>query len=165
MAAREWHGGRAGSKERISLEGGSPASQAARSSPTAGAVLKPVPLQPQQSQRPERAEGPTRGRPSGVMSSIPARRPTVAAPSAEGTRRVRRAAASATKASSTSGRAAAAEARRRRRHVLPPTAVADVRIPLDERGLPQYLSSRLGDAETTLHDASASLGHDIEVQR
>jgi hypothetical protein len=43
--------------------------------------------------------------------------------------------------------------------------VADVRIPLDERGLPQYLSSRLGDAETTLHDASASLGHDIEVQR
>jgi hypothetical protein len=38
-----------------------------------------------------------------------------------------------------------------------------VRRSLDERGLPQYLSSRFGDVETTLHDASAILGHDIEV--
>jgi methylmalonyl-CoA/ethylmalonyl-CoA epimerase len=48
-------------------------------------------------------------------------------------------------------------------YVLPPADVADARRSLDERGLPQYLSSRFGDVETTLHDASAILGHDIEV--
>jgi methylmalonyl-CoA/ethylmalonyl-CoA epimerase len=48
-------------------------------------------------------------------------------------------------------------------YALPPTEVADVRSSLDERGLPQYLSSQLGEAETTLHDASAVLGHDIEI--
>jgi hypothetical protein len=48
-------------------------------------------------------------------------------------------------------------------YVLPPTEVADLRSSLDKRGLPQYLSSRLGEAETTLHDASRSLGHDIEI--
>ena len=48
-------------------------------------------------------------------------------------------------------------------YVVPPTEVADVRRSFDERGLPQYLSSRLGEAETTLHDASALLGHDIEI--
>jgi methylmalonyl-CoA/ethylmalonyl-CoA epimerase len=48
-------------------------------------------------------------------------------------------------------------------YVVPPTEVADVRRSLDERGLPQYLSSQLGEVETTLHDASAVLGHDIEI--
>jgi methylmalonyl-CoA/ethylmalonyl-CoA epimerase len=48
-------------------------------------------------------------------------------------------------------------------YVVPPTEVADVRSTLDERGLPEYLSSQLGDVETTLHDASAVLGHDIEI--
>jgi hypothetical protein len=48
-------------------------------------------------------------------------------------------------------------------YVVPETAVADVRRSLDERGLTEYLSSQLGGAETTLHDASAALGHDIEI--
>jgi methylmalonyl-CoA/ethylmalonyl-CoA epimerase len=48
-------------------------------------------------------------------------------------------------------------------YVAPTTEVADVRSSLDERGMPEYLSSRLGEAETTLHDASAVLGHDIEI--
>lgn len=48
-------------------------------------------------------------------------------------------------------------------YVVPAAEVADVRRALDKRGLPQYLSSRLGEAETTLHDASAVLGHDIEI--
>jgi Glyoxalase/Bleomycin resistance protein/Dioxygenase superfamily len=48
-------------------------------------------------------------------------------------------------------------------YVLPPTEVADLRRSLDERGLTQYLSSQLGGVETTLHDASAALGHDIEI--
>ena len=46
---------------------------------------------------------------------------------------------------------------------MPPSQVADLRRRLDERGLTQYLSSRLGGVETTLHDASAVLGHDIEI--
>ena len=48
-------------------------------------------------------------------------------------------------------------------YVVPPSEVADLRRSLDERGLPQYLSSQFGDVETTLHDASAVLGHDIEI--
>jgi hypothetical protein len=48
-------------------------------------------------------------------------------------------------------------------YVVPATEVADLRRSLDERGLSQYLSSQLGEAETTLHDASAVLGHDIEI--
>jgi hypothetical protein len=48
-------------------------------------------------------------------------------------------------------------------YVVPATEVADVRSSLDERGLPEYLSSWLGGVETTLHDASAVLGHDIEI--
>jgi hypothetical protein len=48
-------------------------------------------------------------------------------------------------------------------YVVPATEVADLRRSLDERGMPEYLSSRLGGAETTLHDASAVLGHDIEI--
>jgi hypothetical protein len=48
-------------------------------------------------------------------------------------------------------------------YVLPPAEVAEVRRALDDRGLTEYLSSQLGDVETTLHDASAALGHDIEI--
>jgi methylmalonyl-CoA/ethylmalonyl-CoA epimerase len=48
-------------------------------------------------------------------------------------------------------------------HVVPPTEVADLRSSLDERGLTEYLSSQLGGVETTLHDASSTLGHDIEI--
>ena len=47
--------------------------------------------------------------------------------------------------------------------VVPPAEVAELRRSLDERGLPQYLSSQLGEVETTLHDASAVLGHDLEI--
>jgi hypothetical protein len=31
------------------------------------------------------------------------------------------------------------------------------------RGLPEYLSAQLGEIDITFHDASASLGHDIEI--
>ncbi len=48
-------------------------------------------------------------------------------------------------------------------YAVPPTEVADLRSSLEERGLPEYLSSQLGEVETTLHDASAALGHDIEI--
>ena len=48
-------------------------------------------------------------------------------------------------------------------YVVPSTEVVDLRSALDARGLPQYLSTWLGDVETTLHDASAVLGHDIEI--
>ena len=48
-------------------------------------------------------------------------------------------------------------------YVVPQTEVADLRSSLDERGLTQYLSSQIGEVETTLHDASAALGHDIEI--
>ena len=48
-------------------------------------------------------------------------------------------------------------------YVVPATEVADVRRSLDERGLSQYLSSQFGDVETTLHDASTVLGHDLEI--
>jgi len=48
-------------------------------------------------------------------------------------------------------------------YVVPSTEVVDLRSALDERGLPQYLSTWLGEVETTLHDASATLGHDIEI--
>jgi Glyoxalase/Bleomycin resistance protein/Dioxygenase superfamily len=48
-------------------------------------------------------------------------------------------------------------------YAVAPTEVANLRSSLDERGLPQYLSSQLGEVDTTLHDASAILGHDIEI--
>lgn len=48
-------------------------------------------------------------------------------------------------------------------YVIAPADVAGVRTALDERGLPQYLSSWFGGVETTLHDGSAALGHDIEI--
>jgi hypothetical protein len=48
-------------------------------------------------------------------------------------------------------------------YAVAPTQVADLRSQLDERGLAQYLSSELGGVDATLHDASATLGHDIEI--
>jgi methylmalonyl-CoA/ethylmalonyl-CoA epimerase len=48
-------------------------------------------------------------------------------------------------------------------YVAPPTEVVHLRRSLDERGLTQYLSSHFGEVETTLHDASATLGHDLEI--
>jgi Glyoxalase/Bleomycin resistance protein/Dioxygenase superfamily len=48
-------------------------------------------------------------------------------------------------------------------YAVPRTEVADLRSSLDQRGLPQYLSAQLGETENTFHDASASLGHDIEI--
>jgi methylmalonyl-CoA/ethylmalonyl-CoA epimerase len=48
-------------------------------------------------------------------------------------------------------------------YAVPQTEVADLRSSLDERGLLQYLSSQLGEVDTTLHDASTTLGHDIEI--
>jgi hypothetical protein len=48
-------------------------------------------------------------------------------------------------------------------YALPLAEVAELRSSLDERGLAQYLSSQLGEVENTLHDASAALGHDVEI--
>jgi hypothetical protein len=48
-------------------------------------------------------------------------------------------------------------------YVAAPDAVDGVRHTLGERGLSPYLSTWLGGAETTLHDASTILGHDIEI--
>ena len=48
-------------------------------------------------------------------------------------------------------------------YAVPPTEVAELRRSLDERGMQQYLSAQLGEVESTLHDASATLGHDIEI--
>ena len=48
-------------------------------------------------------------------------------------------------------------------YVVPPAEAADLRSSLDERGLSEYLSTELGGPNVTLHDASAVLGHDLEV--
>jgi methylmalonyl-CoA/ethylmalonyl-CoA epimerase len=48
-------------------------------------------------------------------------------------------------------------------YAVPATEVADLRRSLDARGMPLYLSSQLGEVDTTLHDGSATLGHDIEI--
>jgi methylmalonyl-CoA/ethylmalonyl-CoA epimerase len=47
--------------------------------------------------------------------------------------------------------------------VVPAASVSDLRRDLEDRGLPEYLSAKLGELDSTLHDASASLGHDIEI--
>ena len=46
---------------------------------------------------------------------------------------------------------------------VPPASVEDLRRELEDRGLPEYLSAQLGEIDITFHDASASLGHDIEI--
>ena len=48
-------------------------------------------------------------------------------------------------------------------YVVSPAEVAGVRDSLDQRGMPQYLSAELGETHNTFHDASATLGHDIEI--
>jgi methylmalonyl-CoA/ethylmalonyl-CoA epimerase len=48
-------------------------------------------------------------------------------------------------------------------YVVSAESARELRAELDERSLPEYLSSRLGPLDTTLHDASALLGHDIEI--
>jgi Glyoxalase/Bleomycin resistance protein/Dioxygenase superfamily len=48
-------------------------------------------------------------------------------------------------------------------YVLPRADVDAVRAELEARGLPEYLRSRLGEVHTTLHDAGATLGHDLEL--
>ena len=48
-------------------------------------------------------------------------------------------------------------------YVVSPAEVGDLRSSLDEHGVPEYLRSEFGGAVTTVHDASASLGHDIEI--
>jgi hypothetical protein len=46
---------------------------------------------------------------------------------------------------------------------VPPASVENLRSELEDRGLPEYLSAQLGELDITFHDASASLGHDIEI--
>jgi Glyoxalase/Bleomycin resistance protein/Dioxygenase superfamily len=48
-------------------------------------------------------------------------------------------------------------------YAVPEAEVAGLRSSLDERGLPEYLSSELGEVASTLHDGSVALGHDIEI--
>ena len=48
-------------------------------------------------------------------------------------------------------------------YAVPAESVQSLRGELEERNLPEYLSAQLGDVDSTLHDASASLGHDIEI--
>jgi Glyoxalase/Bleomycin resistance protein/Dioxygenase superfamily len=48
-------------------------------------------------------------------------------------------------------------------YAVPPEEVGSLRSMLDQRGLPEYLSAQLGETHNTFHDASALLGHDIEV--
>jgi len=49
-------------------------------------------------------------------------------------------------------------------YAVPRAEVEALRSELDRRGLATYLSAQLGEVENTFHDASASLGHDVEVQ-
>jgi hypothetical protein len=46
---------------------------------------------------------------------------------------------------------------------VPQASVEDLRRELEDRGLPEYLSAQLAEIDSTLHDASAALGHDIEI--
>ena len=48
-------------------------------------------------------------------------------------------------------------------YVVPAERREAVRADLETRGLPEYLSSRLGNVESSLHDAGAAFGHDIEL--
>jgi len=49
-------------------------------------------------------------------------------------------------------------------YAVPRAEVEALRIELDQRGLPTYLSAQLGEVENTFHNASALLGHDVEIQ-
>ena len=48
-------------------------------------------------------------------------------------------------------------------YVVPAESAQDVRDELDRRNLSEYLSAQLGDLDVTFHDASALLGHDLEI--
>jgi hypothetical protein len=48
-------------------------------------------------------------------------------------------------------------------YALPRTEAEELRAAFEEGGPHAYLSSRLNGEYTTVHDASATLGHDIEV--
>ncbi len=48
-------------------------------------------------------------------------------------------------------------------YVLARSAADAARAGFEERGIDAYLSSRLNGEYTTVHDASATLGHDIEI--
>jgi hypothetical protein len=48
-------------------------------------------------------------------------------------------------------------------YVLPEADVDAIRAELEARGLPEYLRSHLGELDTTLHDAGATFGHDLEL--
>jgi methylmalonyl-CoA/ethylmalonyl-CoA epimerase len=48
-------------------------------------------------------------------------------------------------------------------YALAQAAAEEVRNRFEESGLESYLSSRLNGEYTTVHDASATLGHDIEI--
>ncbi|MBS1678255.1 MAG: VOC family protein [Actinobacteria bacterium] len=49
-------------------------------------------------------------------------------------------------------------------YAVPPADVESTRARLESVGLPEYLHARFGDdVDFTYHDASASLGHDLEL--
>lgn len=48
-------------------------------------------------------------------------------------------------------------------YVVPGPTVAGLRDSLEQGGLPEYLSAQLGELEMSFHDASATLGHDLEI--
>ncbi len=48
-------------------------------------------------------------------------------------------------------------------YVVPEADVDAIRAELEARGLPEYLRSRLGELDTTLHDADATFGYDLEL--
>ena len=48
-------------------------------------------------------------------------------------------------------------------YVVPEADVEAIRAELEVRGLPEYLRSRLGEVDTTLHDAGATFGYDLEL--
>jgi len=48
-------------------------------------------------------------------------------------------------------------------YVLPRAEAEGLRRSLDEHGFPEYLRGRLGEVDMTFHDASPTLGHDLEI--
>jgi methylmalonyl-CoA/ethylmalonyl-CoA epimerase len=48
-------------------------------------------------------------------------------------------------------------------YAVPGEVVEELRGELDRRGMPTYLSAQTGDVDNTFHDASALLGHDLEI--
>jgi hypothetical protein len=48
-------------------------------------------------------------------------------------------------------------------YVVPGESAGELRSELERRGVSEYLTSRLGPLDATLHDGSALLGHDLEI--